>query len=571
MSSIDYAPNTEKQIFDKLILKKRDLVSTEGLKWTTESPTDYGIGLLRLFAYGLSLAEDFVDNRATQNYLIYAIDDEPCHASCRQIGYKMRGPISSKILLNITASGAASVPAGSEVYKATSTGAHISFEIIDDVVFTEAGTKQVYAIQGKSYVKYFTGDNTEYQEVVIDKFPIAYSSLAVVIGSYIWSEVNDFVNSGPTSKHYIAEPDYKGQIKIIFGDGINGMKPLAGAQGVVGYRICDGAVGNIAPGAMNFTKSYSRITGVTNQAPAEAILKYDISSSVSEIEVVNDNSIISFADSGVAYIDEDSFTYTSISGNKFMGVSGLEYSHAAEAKVIYSNKYTLGQDSETNKQARIAAMRKNRIKTSANSLPDYEYLSRQVPGVVRAKAFNTNNIITIQIIPAEAGLPTTALKNLVLANLTPRKNARHTVSIVDPKYVYVDVTMEVTPAASYSFTNDIKPAVLEVIQDFLHPLTTTDDALYYQNGWGILLKKAVLTTKVMNLRNGALVSNAEITLFKRSNKISGTSDIQLAQNEVSHVGVIRVINMNVTEEIQPGEGVGVSGVITMPKIAGMIG
>ena len=62
-----------------------------------------------------------------------------------------------------------------------------------------------------------------------------------------------------------------------------------------------------------------------------------------------------------------------------------------------------------------------------------------------------------------------------------------------------------------------------------------------------------------------------ITVFKRSSDATGSSNIVLADDEIAHVGVVRVINGDMQEEIEPGASYGMSGVITMPKIAAVIG
>lgn len=570
ITTISYAPLTEAEIFYRMLLKKRECVSS-GLKWTSESEADYGIALMKVLAHGLTLGTRYTDNRATQGYLIYAIDDEAVHAGCRGIGYKIRGPVPATVVLSVTASAAATLPAGTKVVKTNSAGRQIQFETLTDLVFTAAGTKQVYAVQGITYTKTSIGDNSEFQSVVLEKFPVAYGSVVVMVGSYIWTEVTDFISSNSQSLHYTIEYDYKGQATIEFGDGQFGVKPTTGATITVVYRTCDGAQGNVAPGAMTLVSSIPKITLITNQAPAEGILKYAVSSNASQIELEDDGSIVSFADSGVAYIDEDSFSYTSISGNKFMGVTGLENPHVVGESVTYTNRYTIGLDKETNKKAKLNALRNNRVKSSANSATDYEYLVRKVAGVARAKAVYSNNIVSIQIVPADAGIPTSQLMDNALTYLSPRKNARHTISVVPPKYVYIDVGVSVTPSGSYSFTNDVKPVILEEIQNFLHPLQMTDDELFYQNGWGRVIKVSLLTSKLMSLRSNMLISDVTINTFKRSSSPSGSSNIILAQDEIAHVGKITVLNGDSTVEIEPGAGIGVSGVITMPKIAAVIG
>lgn len=570
ITTISYAPLSEAEILYRMLLKKRELVSG-GLKWTSESEADYGIALMKVLAHGLTLGTRYTDNRATQGYLIYAIDDEAVHAGCRGIGYKIRGPVASTILVNVTASAAATLPAGTKIVKTNSAGTQVQFETLSSLVFTAAGTKQVYAVQGNTYTKEYVGDNTEYQSITLERYPISYGSIVVVSGIDTWTEVNDFIYSGATSKHYTVEYDYKGQATIEFGDGQFGVKPTSGEHITVAYRDCDGAQGNVAPGTMTLVSSIPKITSITNQAPADGVLKYAVSSNATQVELEDDGSIVSFASSGVAYIDEDSFSYTSISGNKFMGVTGLENPHVAGESVTYSNRYTIGLDRETNKKAKLNALRNNRVKTSANSATDYEFLVRKVSGVARAKAISNNNIVNIQIVPADAGIPTSQLMNTALTYISSKKNARHTVSIVPPKYVYIDVSVSVTPAGSYSFTNDVKPVVLEEIQNFLHPLQMTDDELYYQNGWGRSIKVSLLTSKLMALRNSMLISDVTINTFKKSSSPSGNSNITLAQDEIAHVGKITVLNGDSTVEIEPGAGVGVSGVITMPKIAAVIG
>lgn len=570
ITSIAYAPLTEAEIFYNMLLEKRDLVSG-GLKWTTESDADYGIALMRIIAHGLALGTRYTDNRATQGYLIYAIDDEAVHGGCRGIGYKIRGPVASTILLSVTASGAATLPAGTKVVKTNSSGSQIQFETISDLVFTSAGVKSVYASQGLTYSITSIGDNTEYQTLMLPKYPVAYCSVAVVVGGDLWTEVTDFITSGPNSKHYTVEYDYKGQAKIEFGDGQFGMKPISGSSIIASYRTCDGAQGNVAPGSMTLINSIPRITGVTNQAPAEGILKYAVTANSTQVELEDDGAINSFAASGVGYINEDSFSYISKSGNKFMGVTGLENSHGVGESVTYSNRYTIGLDRESNRKAKINALRNNRIKTSANSVTDYEFLARKVPGVARAKAVANNNIVNIQIVPADAGVPTSQLINTTLTYLSGKKNARHTISVVQPKYVYIDVTVEVTAAASYSFNDEIKPTVLGEIQNFLHPLDMTDDELYYQNGWGRLVKKSVLIKNLMGLSDGMLLSDVNITVFKKSTDSTGSSNIVLRDDEIAHVGVVRVVNGDAQAEIEPGAGAGMSGIITMPKIAAVIG
>src|SRR6056297_672236 len=98
MADTQFTPYTEKQLYDELITRKRELVASEGLKWTAESPTDAGVALLRVGAHLGGLLSEYIENRSKQNYIIYAEDDLAVHATTRSLGYKIRGDVPSRIL-----------------------------------------------------------------------------------------------------------------------------------------------------------------------------------------------------------------------------------------------------------------------------------------------------------------------------------------------------------------------------------------------------------------------------------------------------------------------------------------
>jgi len=389
----------------------------------------------------------------------------------------------------------------------------------------------------------------------------------VIVDGGIWTEVLDFINSTTASTHYVVEYDFTGQPTVIFGDGEFGLKPGTGSLITVGWRTCEGQIGNLPPGEMNFAQSFARVTSVTNEAPAKGELLSDTDVGASTVALVDDGSIDGFLDSGVAYIDEDSFTYTGKSGNTFTGCSGLENPHVAEEVVTYSTSYVYGANAETNKRAKVSAIRYNRMKTSALSVLDYQATAERVPGVARARTVSSYNVMTTQIIPVDAGIPTSTLLTSVYDYILPRKCGTHTISIINPKYVYIDVTAQVSPFGGNSFSHTVQPLVLSQIQSFLNPLTTDDDSLYYINGWGNLLKKNWLEATIFNLNDGALVSDVEVTLFKRSTDKEGSSNIQLAPNEIAHVGRISVVWKDIAAQVPIGEQEAYSGVKTLPKTA----
>jgi hypothetical protein len=570
VETINYLPYTSKALYEAAIEAKRELVTSENLKWTSESPSDVGVAMLKVVSELGSLITNYVDNRVTQNYLIYAVNDEAVHATARQLGYVRKGAIASRIKILVTTNGAQTIPAGSKLEKTLEDGTKIKFELLDELIFTGAGSKYAYALQGETKYTTFTGDGTAYQKFVVPDYPIAYMAVIMAVGSTSWTQVDDFVDSSADSTHYMVEYDYVGQPTIYCGDGTYGKRPGNGAVVTVAYRLCDGAQGNVAPGEMSFVSRFAKVVSVTNEAPSKAELASKVSVTDTTIEVVDDGSISSFKDSGVAYIDDDSFTYTSIVGNVFQGVTGLENPHSEGDEVTYSQTYTYGQDRETNKETKVSAIRNVRMKNSANSLADYNYLVSKVPGVARSKSSVSYNTITIQIVPADGGIPSASLKEDVLEYMALRKNALHTLSITNPNYVYVDVTCLVTPAPGRNFTNDVKGKVITAIQNYLDPLKKDDGSVYYLNGWGNRLKKNLLEANIFELENRSLVADVEITVFKKSTEETGSSNIQLTEFEIAQIGSINVNRKDISFEIPAGDLGGPEGSESVPKMARVV-
>jgi hypothetical protein len=568
--TIAYLPYTAAALYRRMLTDKRALVSAGITRWASESPSDFGIAILKVASELGSLMCQYTDNRVTQNTLVYAVNDEAVHACARQLGYSIKGAIASKIRILVTTNGVVSIPVGDKLEKVLEDGTKIKFELLDELVFTGAGSKYAYALQGETKYTTFVGNGNSFQTFVVPDYPVAYLGVLMAVGSTTWTEVTDFVDSGPDSTHYVVEYDYIGQPTIYCGDGTFGKKPGNGAIVTVAYRLCDGAQGNVAPGTLQFISRYARVLSVTNAAPSTAILHENITITDTTIEVEDDGSISSFKDSGVAYVGDDSFTYTSIVGNIFQGVTGLENPHSAGDEVTYSQTFTYGQDRETNRQAKVSAIRNVRMKNSANSLLDYNYLASKVSGVARTKSSVSYNTISLQVVPADGGIPSMALKQDIVNYMVNRKNALHTLSISNPNYVYIDVHCQVSPAPGRNFTNDVKGKVIIAIQDYLDPLKKDDSSMYFLNGWGNLLKKNLLEADIFELENRSLVGDVEITVFKRSTDLTGSSNIQLDDSEIAQIGSIVVTLKGVSTILPPGEFGGPAGAEGVTKMARVI-
>jgi predicted phage baseplate assembly protein len=83
-----------------------------------------------------------------------------------------------------------------------------------------------------------------------------------------WSEVEDFLGSGPDDRHYTLDPITG---TVTFGDGTDGAIPRQGRDNVrISYQSGGGAAGNVAVGAVSELEgSLAFVDGVTNPLPGD--------------------------------------------------------------------------------------------------------------------------------------------------------------------------------------------------------------------------------------------------------------------------------------------------------------
>ncbi|WP_206056558.1 putative baseplate assembly protein [Nocardioides sp. GY 10113] len=98
----------------------------------------------------------------------------------------------------------------------------------------------------------------------------ARSTLEVFVDGVRWAEVPDLGDAGPAERCYQVVHAADGAVRVVFGDGVHGLRPPTGSENIVArYRTGQGRSGNTAAGTV--TTATSRplgVTEVTNPVPA---------------------------------------------------------------------------------------------------------------------------------------------------------------------------------------------------------------------------------------------------------------------------------------------------------------
>ncbi|MDF1524590.1 MAG: hypothetical protein P1P87_17445, partial [Trueperaceae bacterium] len=196
-------------------------------------------------------------------------------------------------------------------------------------------------------------------ELLLDRAPYLDGSAEVSTPTGAYTEVDSFLDSGPNDRHFLVRVDQNDRASVRFGDGRNGLPPTGTVT--VRYKTGGGTGGNV--------------------------------------------------DAGRLVVIEGAF----------MDVHG----RPVQVSVTNPLPATGGTDRQSVASARLLAPESLRAMTRSVAREDFEINARRLPGVARALMLTSNEDLSIDenagvlyVIPQGGGVPTPALKNLVLQQVT---------------------------------------------------------------------------------------------------------------------------------------------------------
>lgn len=295
--------------FDTVISEIRDILANNP-NWAENWPEFYdseaGVMLTQLMAWVMDNMSTKQDVLLNEMFLSTAQDDDNKMKLLKQIAYNPRLASSAKVQVSIdfnttpTSFVYITKPRGSisnrinEICKFNSNdinGNNINWEILQisedgkpdylDAVVLKAGStsystdknnKNIYALQGETKYKEFTTETSDGAYFDLDDDNIAADSVRVYVTKTMKQlmEVTSFVSKDSLDRTqpfpYVVETNKDRTLRIRFGNkGILTSDRLlpAGTTISVFYRVTDGSVGNINPGFINSSNTFTDDNGNT--------------------------------------------------------------------------------------------------------------------------------------------------------------------------------------------------------------------------------------------------------------------------------------------------------------------
>jgi len=372
-------------------------------EWTSQSPNDFGMVLLQMFAYTCDLLGYYLDRLAGEAFIQTATQASSIINLAAMLDYQPTLSAGADVTLQISVSTTLPstlaplvIPAGTQFSTVgSSTQAAVVFETTEELSIagpygaSPATTGTVTAVQGVTQaneaVAVATGSVNQTYPLLYS--PVSANSFTVFVdlglGPQPWTYVASLINAGPYDQVYTNFVDANGVFYIVFGDGVNGLVPVLGSPITATYQTNVGATGNV--GAGTIVQSLVGIPGV--------------------VAVTNPSA--------------------AAGGAPAESLASIQQNAPAALKTL--NRAVTVQD----------------IQTLALQVPQVEWASAQEV---------TYQLVNLFVAPFGGGPLPTAVADAVFNYVSPLTMANTTVTVLPPTYVPINITVDVEAYANAGAT-----------------------------------------------------------------------------------------------------------------------
>lgn len=263
-TNLDY---TDKD-FDSLLARARALIASVFPSWTAQSVADFGNLLVELYCFKLDVLGKYQDNQAREARWAFATQRKNLIALAKLIGYEAPTATASQVPVVIAIPdimpGNVPIPAGTIV---RTKGENPIVFRTTSLVTILAGTQSIPATAENSEAQEdtFASPGSPDWEVVLTATPYLDGTLSIAAGNGAFTEVANFLDSGPTDKHFTVTVDQNDKATVRFGNGVSGQIPTGSV--VADYKTGGGAAGQVEAGTVTVIEGSFADTFLTPVVP----------------------------------------------------------------------------------------------------------------------------------------------------------------------------------------------------------------------------------------------------------------------------------------------------------------
>lgn len=244
-TNLDY---TDKD-FESLRARLINLIGSTFTDWTDFEVASFGNILLESVAFVGDVLTFYQDNQANEAFLPFVTLRRNALALAQQLGYEPAGAgaatVNALFTLSDVPTNDVTIPAGT-VVKTRGTGTVVEFQLLSDLTIPAAtnppqGFGDVENSTNQQDV--FVSSTLANQEFELVSVPYLDSSASVVAANGAYVEVDNFLESASSDRHYTITVDENDRATVRFGNDVNGEIPSGTIT--VDYKTGGGANGNV--------------------------------------------------------------------------------------------------------------------------------------------------------------------------------------------------------------------------------------------------------------------------------------------------------------------------------------
>jgi len=215
--------------------------------WKDTYRSSTGSMLIELFAAIGNLVTYYIERRAEESYIKTAKNKSSIVNLVRLLNYIPKRKVSSTGILRFTLTeGVHTLPVYIPKWTECQTSGGIKFLAQEDSVILKGQTYvDVDCTQGELLTVNYVSSGVLNAEFKINDTSVENTNLVVSVNGEVWSQVSSFIDSTPTSRHYVLKPELDDTLTIVFGNNVFGRAPDAGSSIVLQYIKSEGLDGNV--------------------------------------------------------------------------------------------------------------------------------------------------------------------------------------------------------------------------------------------------------------------------------------------------------------------------------------
>jgi hypothetical protein len=253
-----FLQNTWVRYYDRSYQQIKDRVIT-ALQFRVPEITDHTSSniFIKMVDIWAAIAEQlgyYIDNAAREAHLDSCRLYSSGISHARSADYRVKGRLAANGSVTFTLSGVSAnpyiIPYGTLV-KSIDTG--IIYTTVNTLTIPAgelSGTVDVLQHEAVNGAIIGLSTGAVDQEIVVNE-KMVDNTLILRVAGVLWTPVDTFAFSKPTDLHYLQTVSKTGFGVVIFGDGINGKIPEAGASLTGDYKITEGDLGSTDVGTVN--------------------------------------------------------------------------------------------------------------------------------------------------------------------------------------------------------------------------------------------------------------------------------------------------------------------------------